>query len=173
MALALCLASSHALSPKTICSRRAALYGAAAALSLPESVRAGQPSGADVSARLDAGMRAMDVLLRDWGELTIDCTYAEVPKSLLETKNKELLLEKAHACVENAGSDLGPPAPRRRHAAAAPASGCRKLRPASACQPRGPSAALAGRVRRALDAGREHGHYTATQAGWLALCRAR
>ena len=99
MALALCLASSHALSPRTICSRRAALYGAAAALSLPESARAGQPSGADVSARLDAGMRTMDVLLRDWGELTIDCTYAEVPKALLETKNKELLLEKACACV--------------------------------------------------------------------------
>ena len=112
MALALCLASSHALSPRTICSRRAALYGAAAALSLPESARAGQPSGADVSARLDAGIRTMDVLLRDWGELTIDCTYAEVPKALLETKNKELLLEKARACVENAGSDLGPPALR-------------------------------------------------------------
>ena len=138
MALALCLASSHALSPRTICSRRAALYGAAAALSLPESARAGQPSGADVSARLDAGIRTMDVLLRDWGELTIDCTYAEVPKALLETKNKELLLEKARACVESAGSDLGPPARRRRHAAPAPASGCRKLRPASACQPRGP-----------------------------------
>jgi len=37
----------------------------------------------------------MDVLLRDWDELTIDCTYAEVPRALLETKNKELLLEKA------------------------------------------------------------------------------
>lgn len=134
MALALCLASSHALSPRSICSRRAALYGASAALSLPESVRAGSPSGADVSARLDAGVRAMDVLLRDWDELTIDCTYAEVPKTLLETKNKELLLEKARACVENDGWL----ALRRRHAAPAPASGCRKLRPASACQPRGP-----------------------------------
>ena len=131
MALALCLASSHALSPRTICSRRAALYGAAAALSLPESARAGQPSGADVSARLDAGIRTMDVLLRDWGELTIDCTYAEVPKALLETKNKELLLEKARACVENAGSPRPDSSPRR-HAAPAPASGCRKLRPASA-----------------------------------------
>ena len=106
MALALCLASSHALSPRTICSRRAALYGAAAALSLPESVRAGQLSGADVSARLDGGIRTMDVLLRDWDELTIDCTYAEVPRSLLETKNKELLLEKVRACVEIAGCGL-------------------------------------------------------------------
>ena len=165
MALALCLASSHALSPRTICSRRAALYGAAAALSLPESARAGQPSGADVSARLDAGVGAMDVLLREWDELTIDCTYAEVPKALLETKNKELLLEKARGCVENA---VGPPAPRRRHAAPAPASGCRKLRPASACQPRGPRWPATSGVlsMRAVS--------TATSLeGWLALCRAR
>jgi hypothetical protein len=114
MALALCLASSHALSPRTICSRRGALYGAAAALSHPASVRTSAaavvpPSSgptdttaaADVSARLNAGVRAMDVLLRDWDELTIDCTYAEVPRALLETKNKELLLEKASPCVEN------------------------------------------------------------------------
>ena len=115
LALVLCLASSsHALSPRTICSRRGALYGAAAALSLPASVRAATDStaplsagagastaAADVSARLTAGVRALDVLLRDWDELTIDCTYAEVPRALLETKNKELLLEKASTCVES------------------------------------------------------------------------
>ena len=114
LTLVLCLASSHALSLRTTCSRRGALYGAAAALSLPASVRAATDStaplsagagasaaAADVSARLDAGVRALDVLLRDWDELTIDCTYAEVPRALLETKNKELLLEKASACVEN------------------------------------------------------------------------
>ena len=116
MALALCVASSHALSPRTICSRRGALHGAAAALSLPASVRAAQPSAgagavaaaADLSARLNAGIRAMDLLLRDWDELTIDCTYAEVPRALLETKNKELLLEKASACVENSWLSLRP-----------------------------------------------------------------
>ena len=109
LTLVLCLTNSHALSPRTICSRRGALYGAAAALSLPASVvRAATDSttplsadagasaaAADVSARLTAGVRALDVLLRDWDELTIDCTYAEVPRALLETKNKELLLEKA------------------------------------------------------------------------------
>ena len=116
MALALCLASSHALSPRAVCSRRGALCGAAAALSLPASVRAAQPSAgagagaaaADLSARLNAGIRAMDLLLRDWDELTIDCTYAEVPRALLETKNKELLLEKASACVENSWLSLRP-----------------------------------------------------------------
>ena len=115
LTLVLCLASSHALSLRTICSRRGALYGAAAALSLPASVvRAATDSttplsadagasaaAADVSARLAAGVRALDVLLRDWDELTIDCTYAEVPRALLETKNKELLLEKASTCVES------------------------------------------------------------------------
>ena len=176
MALALCLASSHALSPRTICSRRAALYGAAAALSLPESARAGQPSGADVSARLDAGIRTMDVLLRDWGELTIDCTYAEVPKALLETKNKELLLEKARACVENAGSDLSPPSdtgpPRPAGSPEAPCSTRSCLRLPQAPTSLGLSAAwavLAGHVRRALDTGREHSNVSRR----LALCRAR
>ena len=145
MALALCLASSHALSPRTICSRRGALYGAAAALSHPASVRTSAaavvpPSSgptdttaaADVSARLNAGVRAMDVLLRDWDELTIDCTYAEVPRALLETKNKELLLEKASPCVENKLAQ--PPASWLsggyfQHQVVPP--GCPKRRPAS------------------------------------------
>lgn len=91
MALTLCLASSHALSVRSVSSRRGALYGAAAALSLPASVRA----AADVDAQLSAGVSALDVMLRDWDLLTIDCTYAEVPRALLETKNKQLLLEKA------------------------------------------------------------------------------
>ena len=160
MALALCLASSHALSPRTICSRRAALHGAAAALSLPESARAGQPSGADVSARLDAGVGAMDVLLREWDELTIDCTYAEVPKALLETKNKELLLEKARGCVETLGLT-----PARQ----LPGGGMQHpLLPQAAAsfdQPRPVSRVLAGHVRRALDTGREHGNVSRRLAG--------
>ena len=92
MALGLLIASSHALSPRPMSSRRGALCGgAAAALSLPASVCA----AIDVNAQLNAGVSALDVLLRDWDSLTIDCTYAEIPRALLETKNKELLLEKA------------------------------------------------------------------------------
>jgi hypothetical protein len=34
-------------------------------------------------------------LLDNWNKAVIDCTYADVPRELLETKNKELLLEKA------------------------------------------------------------------------------
>jgi hypothetical protein len=68
-------ASGHALSPRArqMSSRRGAVYGAAAALSLPASVLA-----ATDNARLSAGVSALDVLLRDWDELTIDCTFAEL-----------------------------------------------------------------------------------------------
>ena len=37
----------------------------------------------------------LDKLLTNWKKATIDCTYADVPRELLEAKNKELLLEKA------------------------------------------------------------------------------
>lgn len=37
----------------------------------------------------------LDKLLSNWKRATIDCTFADVPRELLETKNKELLLEKA------------------------------------------------------------------------------
>jgi hypothetical protein len=37
----------------------------------------------------------LDTLLTNYQRATIDCTYADVPRELLETKNKELLLEKA------------------------------------------------------------------------------
>eukprot|EP00542_Grammatophora_oceanica_P013050 CAMPEP_0194029894 /NCGR_PEP_ID=MMETSP0009_2-20130614/3528_1 /TAXON_ID=210454 /ORGANISM="Grammatophora oceanica, Strain CCMP 410" /LENGTH=237 /DNA_ID=CAMNT_0038669713 /DNA_START=57 /DNA_END=770 /DNA_ORIENTATION=+ len=34
-------------------------------------------------------------LLENWKTATVDCTFADVPRELLEAKNKELLLEKA------------------------------------------------------------------------------
>lgn len=37
----------------------------------------------------------LGTLLDNWKRATIDCTYADVPRELLEQKNKELLLEKA------------------------------------------------------------------------------
>ena len=38
---------------------------------------------------------ALNSLLENWKRATIDCTYADVPRELLEAKNKDLLLEKA------------------------------------------------------------------------------
>ncbi|KAG7341650.1 hypothetical protein IV203_023603 [Nitzschia inconspicua] len=37
----------------------------------------------------------LDTLLSNYKRATIDCTYADVPRELLESKNKEMLLEKA------------------------------------------------------------------------------
>ena len=37
----------------------------------------------------------LDKLLQNWQRATVDCTFADVPRELLEAKNKELLLEKA------------------------------------------------------------------------------
>jgi hypothetical protein len=37
----------------------------------------------------------LTALLENWQRATVDCTFADVPRDLLEQKNKELLLEKA------------------------------------------------------------------------------
>jgi hypothetical protein len=37
----------------------------------------------------------LGLLLDNWKRATVDCTFADVPRELLEQKNKELLLEKA------------------------------------------------------------------------------
>lgn len=39
--------------------------------------------------------RTLQYLLDHWNNAVVDCTYADVPRELLESKNKELLLEKA------------------------------------------------------------------------------
>ena len=44
---------------------------------------------------LSEANKALSSLLENWDKATIDCTYADVPRELLETKNKEKLLEKA------------------------------------------------------------------------------
>eukprot|EP00980_Cylindrotheca_fusiformis_P009249 scaffold2018_cov113-Cylindrotheca_fusiformis.AAC.3 len=45
--------------------------------------------------RLIEAQDTLDKLLSNWKRATIDCTFADVPRELLEAKNKELLLEKA------------------------------------------------------------------------------
>ena len=44
---------------------------------------------------LKEATEALTSLLDNWERATIDCTYADVPRELLEAKNKEKLLEKA------------------------------------------------------------------------------
>ena len=48
----------------------------------------------DIQTIVDAA-DTLDKLLNNWDKATIDCTYADVPRELLEQKNKEQLLEKA------------------------------------------------------------------------------
>ena len=46
-------------------------------------------------ATIQEATQALTNLLENWDRATIDCTYADVPRDLLEAKNKEKLLEKA------------------------------------------------------------------------------
>jgi len=56
--------------------------------------KAQSTAGADVPILKEA-TEALSSLLDNWQKATTDCTYADVPRELLETKNKEKLLEKA------------------------------------------------------------------------------
>jgi len=49
----------------------------------------------DAIASIKEATEALQSLLDNWAKAVIDCTYADVPRELLETKNKEELLEKA------------------------------------------------------------------------------
>eukprot|EP00984_Skeletonema_dohrnii_P003431 scaffold1165_cov126-Skeletonema_dohrnii-CCMP3373.AAC.5 len=74
-------------------SRRVALsqIGAAfATVSLPANAK----EDGDIALVTDA-TDALSSLIENWERATVDCTYADVPRELLETKNKEQLLEKA------------------------------------------------------------------------------
>lgn len=51
-------------------------------------------SVSEISMVTDA-IDALSSLIENWERATVDCTYADVPRELLETKNKETLLEKA------------------------------------------------------------------------------
>ena len=44
---------------------------------------------------LDDASDTLHTLLDNWENAVVDCTFADVPRELLETKNKEQLLEKA------------------------------------------------------------------------------
>lgn len=44
---------------------------------------------------LIASRKIMEKLLEDWQDLTVSCLYADIPRDLLEQKNKEQLLKEA------------------------------------------------------------------------------
>lgn len=79
-------------------SRRVALsHIGAVFITLPNNVAYAKEAPSlvsDVSMLTDA-TDALSSLIENWERATVDCTYADVPRDLLETKNKEKLLEKA------------------------------------------------------------------------------
>lgn len=69
-----------------------------ATLSLGQDAIAAKTSGISADDEIQMlidGSDALSSLLNNWERATVDCTYADVPRDLLEAKNKELLLEKA------------------------------------------------------------------------------
>ena len=59
---------------------------------MPTSTNAAESNDIQI---LRDGYKALNTLYDNWDKATIDCTYADVPRELLESKNKAELLEKA------------------------------------------------------------------------------
>ena len=73
---------------------------AAIAASFSAAIQSSSPSlaaAATTSPResIQQAQTTLTTLLENWQRATVDCTFADVPRELLERKNKELLLEKA------------------------------------------------------------------------------
>jgi hypothetical protein len=69
-----------------------------AAMSAAATLVPPQPSLAaadDPRLAIRQAQTALTTLLDNWQRATVDCTFADVPRDLLEQKNKALLLEKA------------------------------------------------------------------------------
>lgn len=78
----------------------AAIYKPSPALAISQSSTSTSTSPTNTSANNDIqtiieAAETLNKLLTNWDKATIDCTYADVPRELLEQKNKEQLLEKA------------------------------------------------------------------------------
>lgn len=66
----------------------------AAPLPLRVALAASSPSQS-ASVQIQESIDALQALVDNWSTAVVDCTYADVPRELLETKNKAELLEKA------------------------------------------------------------------------------
>jgi hypothetical protein len=80
--------------------RRRILLALASQLAAPIPLRAAlaAPSSAppvSASLQIQESIDALQALVDNWSTAVVDCTYADVPRELLETKNKAEILEKA------------------------------------------------------------------------------
>ena len=73
----------------------AAVAPSAAATRTPATTTTDSRTLPQIRSDLVMATETLDKLLHNWERAVIDCTYADVPRELLEQKNKELLLEKA------------------------------------------------------------------------------
>lgn len=64
-------------------------------VSNPRVSNAKAPTVTNPLESLVEAQETLETLLTNYKKATVDCTFADVPRELLETKNKELLLEKA------------------------------------------------------------------------------
>lgn len=62
---------------------------------LPNVANAAAPPDTSVVDSIQEATKTLQLLLDNWENAVIDCRYADVPRELLETKNKQELLEKA------------------------------------------------------------------------------
>lgn len=67
----------------------------ALATTVTTTVSSSSGSTVAVVASIQDATQTLQTLLDNWEKAVIDCTYADVPRELLESKNKEQLLEKA------------------------------------------------------------------------------
>jgi hypothetical protein len=95
LSLVLSATATHALSSRRSLFRHAVCFVATSTLLPPQpSVAATATTESLIPAILEA-QSTLHLLLNNWDRATVDCTFADVPRELLEQKNKELLLEKA------------------------------------------------------------------------------
>jgi hypothetical protein len=76
-------------------SAAATMVVASSIAALPVQAKSAPPAASNPLPELILAQETLGKLLENWKRATIDCTFADVPRDLLEQKNKALLLEKA------------------------------------------------------------------------------
>jgi hypothetical protein len=78
-----------------VVSSKPSLAAATTAIITQDSNSNNSSSRESIIADIRLAKKVLQALLDNWQDSVVDCNYADVPRELLETKNKELLLEKA------------------------------------------------------------------------------
>ena len=93
--LCLLLATTNAMSSRRLFFRQCLVVTTSGFVCLPHPVKAATTINTSLILAIVDAQKTLQILLDNWERATVDCTFADVPRELLEQKNKELLLEKA------------------------------------------------------------------------------